>query len=885
MKTKILLLLISSFFIGFISYSQTFEEFKKQQQDGLEAMKKQQEEFIKKMQGEFNEYVKQRDKEFADYLKNQWKEFEAVEGEEPPEKPKPDEIPAYEEVPDRVETWAKVPAIVPTIDINPEKEKQVVVPQIRKSDEQSFDKAKMAFDFFGFKIILDYDQQFKFEPPAAINPGTISGFWEKMSGTNYSGLIAELEMYKTQMNLNDWAYYLLVDEFSKNLYAGSDNGQNLMKWFMLNRSGYKSKLAYANNKVSLLVPSIYTVYSKSYLNIQNQNYYVMRDLGAMDIFTYEKDYPGAGKLIDFSIKSPLNFDKKIVNKSLGFVYKDKPYSLNISYNQNLIDFYKDYPQVNINIYFDAAVSPETKESLLESLRPVVNTMSETEAVGFLLKFVQTSFNYKTDQQQFAHEKFFFPEEILYYPYSDCEDRSVFFAYLVNELLNLKVVGLEYTGHIATAVNFSAPIEGDYVMYHDEKYTIADATFINAPIGLTMPEYRKKEMKIIELANFRNTGRSYKTFWERAEESGGFRGNNLQDIVFDEEGNAYLTGYFTGEANFGSTVLSNSENSGKRNFFIVSYSPQGKLNWAKMARSSDNATGYSIAIDNNNDLYVAGSFNGKLTFENGLAEIQCKEAINDVFVAKYNVAGRFVWARKSGLDTYPQENYLTYLTKFGKDGTNKGTSFYGEDQNFKNFGLQLGPMNMLYITGAFNNTSGFALAKNELVTNESGTFDLLSSLKEESDKLILENYEQHIAGLFSVLNHVKYSGIKLAGEDAQKALNKYNPVFKKEYPSVYESIGRINFLVNDDGIITLETINGKSMSIDKLRIDNESKIKITSYSTGDAQIDIMSGISVGKLMIWFDLNYVKLFKKSGDLLFDYDSDHTQKVLNLKQDLLY
>jgi hypothetical protein len=137
----------------------------------------------------------------------------------------------------------------------------------------------------------------------------------------------------------------------------------------------------------------------------------------------------------------------------------------------------------------------------------------------------------------------------------------------------------------------------------------------------------------------------------------------------------------------------------------------------------------------------------------------------------------------------------------------------------------------------------------------------------------------------VVNHIKYNGIKISGEDAQKALDKYNSEFKDAYPSVYESIGLVSFLLNDDGIILLETVGGKSVTIDKLKISNESKIKINSYSSGDAQIDILAGIRVGKAFIWFDLNYVRLYHTTGDLLFDYDSDHTQKVLNLKDDLLY
>jgi len=698
-------------------------------------------------------------------------------------------------------------------------------------------------------------------------------------------LVTQLESYKTQMNLNDWGYYQLLQKFSKEIYNTTENGQNLMQWVLLNRSGYKAKIAYSGNALSILVPSENTMYSKSYLDYSGMNYYVMRGIGSNNIFTYDKDFPGANKVLDFSLNNPLNFNKKIVTKSIGFNYQEKPYSLNISYNQNIIDFYKTYPQVDISVYFDAAVTSETKESLLENLRPIVKEMTEPEAVGFLLKLVQTSFQYKTDQQQFNKEKFFFPEEIIYYPYSDCEDRSVFFAYLVKELLNLQVIGLEYTGHIATAVNLNTNIEGDFLEYKGKKYTIADPTFINAPLGLTMPEYRGKNARIIELTNAKVTGRSYKTFWERANESGGYRGNNLQDIAFDDQGNAYLTGYFINEARFDNQVLKSDNPETVRNVFIAKYDKNGNVVWAKKATGDKSATGFSIILENNNDVYVAGSYSGSLNFDEGQARLQCNDQVNDVFISKYNVAGRLIWAKKAALDTYPQENALTYMTKFGKDGSNKGTSFFCENQNFKNYGLQLGPMGLLYLIGSFNSTSGFALSQVDLVTNEGNEFDLLISLKTESDKLIDENYEKHIAGLFSVVNHIKYNGIKISGSEAQQALDKYNPDFKKEYPSVYESIGLITFMVNADGIISMETDDGKSITIDKLKISNESKIKITTYSSGDAQIDVLSGISVGKLFVWFDLNYVKLYKNTGNLLFDYDSDHSQKTLNMKDDLLY
>jgi hypothetical protein len=878
---KKILFLLSALIVSIAIQAQTFEEFKKQRADEMAAMKQKQEEFINRMQNEFNDYVKQRDQEFADYLKKQWEQFNVMKGIAPPEKPKPAETPEYKPEPAREGQWLKMPVIKPPVNVKKEMQKEVKVPLIQKADEASYDKSNMTFGFFGFRLILDYDQQVKLDPPAVINPSTISGFWEKMSRTNYTDLVNQMQQYKTDMNLNDYGYYLMLQQFAKTIYPGSETGEDLLVWNLLTRSGYKTRIAYSNNKLSLLIPSQYTLYSKNFMKTEGLNYYLMRDIGN-NIFTYDKDYPDASKLIDFSIGSPLNLTKNIKQKSFTFDYKSKPYTFDFYVNQNLIDFYKDYPQSDLNIYFDAPVSSETKESIVDNFKPVIEGMSESEAVSFLLKFVQTSFKYETDQQQFAKEKFFFPEEIFFYPYSDCEDRSILFSYLVKTLLNNKVIGIEYPGHVATAVNFNSAVEGDFVMYNGDKYIIADATFENAPLGMAMPEYRNVEGKIIEIDQYMNRGAENKSFWELARKAGGNRGDNLSDIVFDEAGYAYLTGYFTGSATFGNVSLTGSAD--QRNVFVAKYDKNGNVVWAKKASGTDHASGFSILNDAAGDIYISGSFGGKIEFENGIASLQCMEGLTDVFIAKYTGSGQFKWASKIGLDTYPQENYLTYLTKCTKDGVNKGTVFYNENEGFSNYGLQLGPMGLLYLTGTFQKSTGAVVGSLALNTNEIKEFNLIESLKAESDKLVADRYEKSIAGVFSVMNHMKLSGVKISGNDVRIALDKYNPGFKKLYPEIYNNLGKINIMLNSDGIVKLETLDGSSVIFDKLKISSGATLKISSLQSGDAQLDVLSGISVGKMVIWFDLNYVKLYKINGNLLFDYDSDHTQKMMNLKADIL-
>jgi len=60
---------------------------------------------------------------------------------------------------------------------------------------------------------------------------------------------------------------------------------------------------------------------------------------------------------------------------------------------------------------------------------------------------------------------------------------------VKELLEIDVIGLKYPGHIATAVKFNDSVKGESIDYQGETYTICDPTYINAQVGIAMPEYK------------------------------------------------------------------------------------------------------------------------------------------------------------------------------------------------------------------------------------------------------------------------------------------------------------------------------------------------------------------------------------------------------------
>ena len=134
------------------------------------------------------------------------------------------------------------------------------------------------------------------------------------------------------------------------------------------------------------------------------------------------------------------------------------------------------------------------------LKRKIKDLPELEAANVLLDFVQTAFEYRTDQEQFGYERPLFGDELFYYPYSDCEDRSILFSILVRDLLGLDVVMLNYPGHLATAVKFSEEVPGYYFMVKGEKYVVCDPTYIGASAGDCMPQFVETSAVIVDIGD-------------------------------------------------------------------------------------------------------------------------------------------------------------------------------------------------------------------------------------------------------------------------------------------------------------------------------------------------------------------------------------------------
>ncbi len=356
-----------------------------------------------------------------------------------------------------------------------------------------------AFTFYGQKCHMLLESHHRFTL-SAINENSVADCWQRLSSDAYLPIIAQCLAYRDKLRLCDWGYVRFVEQMTTAFFSSNRlNEARLMQMYILTQSGYKVRIARVGEKLVLLLPSKYTIYQYPYLDIGGVHYYIVdASLGHTSLYVFNREFP---KEQDFSLHIPAQpvLPMNATGPCRLQSKHDKELFAEVSVNKNLIAFYNDYPlSSHWDIYANASLSQQVKEQLYPVLHKFISDKNAPTAANILLHFVQTAFEYATDDKQFGTERPLFADETLFYPYSDCEDRAVLYSILVRELLGLDVVLLHYPGHLATAVCFDTDdIYGDYLRIDGKRYIVCDPTYINADIGQAMPQYKQTAADVIK----------------------------------------------------------------------------------------------------------------------------------------------------------------------------------------------------------------------------------------------------------------------------------------------------------------------------------------------------------------------------------------------------
>ncbi len=456
-----------------------------------EDLRKEYERFRQQQTREFNDYVSRRNREFADFLKQEWKLFQSMQAMERPDEPKPDRAPfvpdrEIPEIPGPVVEPLPVPSpVVP--DIKP------VVPDVKPVVPQQLPQV-VEVNFYGTPLPVCFSDRLRVAPEG-VTEAKVAAWWERMSAGPYEDFIRALRRNAETLELNDWGYYRLLGSVAEELFTEA-NDRTAFVFYMMKQSGYDVRLGRGDGRLYLLPAFTTQLYGLPYFELDGKKYYRMEGDGALYSFG-ESEALGKSKAIDLSQQRPLALEGEVKMRELKLA-KFPQLQIQIPYSPARVDYYNTIPQTDMPVYFSYPMPADTWQGLYEAFRPLAGKYSLPEFVDILLNFVQTSFEYRTDDSQFGREKYFYPEEVIAYPFCDCEDRSVFFACLVRNLTGAEVIGLHYPGHVATAVCFGdSEVPGDVLTFRGKKYVVCDPTYINASIGMTMPQFRTVQPKIVE----------------------------------------------------------------------------------------------------------------------------------------------------------------------------------------------------------------------------------------------------------------------------------------------------------------------------------------------------------------------------------------------------
>ena len=482
------------FAVPTILYAQngeSFEEYKNRKRTEFSG-------YVSRKRRDFDEYRRRRNAEFAEYVRKAWQQFEPQPViPHPKDNPTPPVVIPDDQQPPVINPQ---PVIIDEVITPPSPQPQPEpVEPIDEEDMQS--TQTVSFVFFGTaeKVRVDKSEMFKLN---SIDENSVADAWLELSGDNYTNLVYDCLEIRKRRQLCDWAYLMMLCSMADEVCGKETNESVLLTAYVYCQSGYKMRLGSADGHLHMLFASEHLIYNWPYYDLDGKKYYPLSKIEG-NINICSQSYPKESSMSLYITREQIfEYSQTTFSEHVSKHYPDMDVTLCV--NKNLLDFYTSYPTSMIGenpvsrwaMYANTPISSRVKSMLYPELKKSISGCGQLEAVEKLLNWVQTGFEYEYDEKVWGADRAFFAEESLYYPYCDCEDRSILFSHLVRDLLDLDVILVFYPRHLATAIRFVSEVQGDYIMLNGSKYVICDPTYIGAKVGMTMPDMDNTTAKVI-----------------------------------------------------------------------------------------------------------------------------------------------------------------------------------------------------------------------------------------------------------------------------------------------------------------------------------------------------------------------------------------------------
>ena len=149
---------------------------------------------------------------------------------------------------------------------------------------------------------------------------------------------------------------------------------------------------------------------------------------------------------------------------------------------------------------------------------------------------------------------------------------------------------------------------------------------------------------------------------------------IHELVLDKDGNVYIAGRFHTKTTF-DTVLHTSK--GKFDAFVAKMNPKGAIQWVSLIQGSFPLYAGSLAVDKTGHVYVGGYIRGAVSFGGTLQLGHKYNYFDDLFIAKLDNSGKFLWVKRVGKG----QNDHIYDLALDKDGNVYATGIVREKVEF------------------------------------------------------------------------------------------------------------------------------------------------------------------------------------------------------------
>jgi hypothetical protein len=359
--------------------------------------------------------------------------------------------------------------------------------------------------FFSDHFVISLPDHYK--PPISQKSWTAPNLYAAfhlLDNTQPEAFIQHLQQFKTERQLNDWLFFLLVHATHAHAFPKATPAQiAVLNWFVLTRCGYDARLAYFESKVSLYLGTQSFLFEVPYLEEKQKRYVNVSAIVHPDTKDSQFYWPvyidqPQPKSFSFELEQWPLLPPKPITQNFRFSFEGNPIEWSGQIDALPADIMARFPLLEEAAYLHIPTSAFTQNTLIAQIEQELKDKPLREKVSILASFTRSAFVYAEDIDQFGSNKPMTAEETLLYPASDCEDRVALFLQIAKNLIPAPMIAIAWPDHLS--IGIAAPeIGGDFVRWKGKKYFICDPTGPenNSQIGIIPEDYREQAFEVIQ----------------------------------------------------------------------------------------------------------------------------------------------------------------------------------------------------------------------------------------------------------------------------------------------------------------------------------------------------------------------------------------------------